>query len=293
MTICDEKDQYRFGFNGMEKDNEPKGLGNSLDFSFRVYDSRIGRFLSVDPLEKEYPWNSTYAFAENRVIDGKDLEGKEWKVTVTEKGKEVSCTIVLVNMSSLTEKQVALLVKQTKKDFEKYFSGKDVKATLNVKVINHPTAKQAAALMANPQKTIYVALFDGMGEKYNDDPKDRRYTSGKTSMHEGKSQFNFVSIYTGDAAMAVFGALSNSINHELGHTGGLYHVWDRRSPEDARMDISKIKQGLKVVRNLMNTEENPDESDRPSANEIPLDSEKIVTDGQRMTIIETVENEQN
>lgn len=36
------------------------------------------RFLSVDPLTKDYPWNSTYAFAENRVIQGIDLEGKEY-----------------------------------------------------------------------------------------------------------------------------------------------------------------------------------------------------------------------
>jgi hypothetical protein len=43
-----------------------------------MYDSRIGRFLSVDPLEKHYPWNSTYAFAMNRVIDGIDLEGLEY-----------------------------------------------------------------------------------------------------------------------------------------------------------------------------------------------------------------------
>jgi hypothetical protein len=32
----------------------------------------------VDPLAPEYVWNSPYAFAENRVIDGIDLEGLEW-----------------------------------------------------------------------------------------------------------------------------------------------------------------------------------------------------------------------
>jgi RHS repeat-associated protein len=52
------------------KDNEVAGIGNHLDFKFRGYDSRLGRFTSVDPLAKDYPWNSTYAFAENRVIDG-------------------------------------------------------------------------------------------------------------------------------------------------------------------------------------------------------------------------------
>jgi RHS repeat-associated protein len=70
---------YRYGFNGQEKVDEIKGVGNSLDFMFRVYDSRLGKFLSVDPLAKSYPWNSSYAFAENRVIDGVDLEGREWE----------------------------------------------------------------------------------------------------------------------------------------------------------------------------------------------------------------------
>jgi RHS repeat-associated protein len=68
---------YRFGFNGQEQDNEIKGTGNSLEFKFRIYDSRLGRFLSVDPLASEYPWNSTYAFAENDVIRCIDLEGAE------------------------------------------------------------------------------------------------------------------------------------------------------------------------------------------------------------------------
>lgn len=53
------------------------GVGNYLDFKFRGYDSRTGRFNSSDPLFKDYPWNSTYAFAENDVIRCIDLEGLE------------------------------------------------------------------------------------------------------------------------------------------------------------------------------------------------------------------------
>jgi RHS repeat-associated protein len=68
---------YRFGFNGMEKDDEIKGNNNSVAFKYRIHDPRIGRFLSVDPLSKDYPWNSTYAFAENSVIRFIDLEGLE------------------------------------------------------------------------------------------------------------------------------------------------------------------------------------------------------------------------
>jgi hypothetical protein len=42
-----------------------------------MHDPRLGRFLSVDPLSASYPWNSPYAFSENRVIDSKELEGLE------------------------------------------------------------------------------------------------------------------------------------------------------------------------------------------------------------------------
>jgi RHS repeat-associated protein len=70
---------YRFGFNGQEKKDDWRGAGNSDEFKYREYDSRIGRFTAIDPLTKNYPWNSPYAFCENRPIDGRDLEGKEYE----------------------------------------------------------------------------------------------------------------------------------------------------------------------------------------------------------------------
>jgi RHS repeat-associated protein len=54
-----------------------KGEGAQQDYGLRIYDPRIGRFLSTDPLSAEYPWNSSYAFAENDVIRSIDLEGAE------------------------------------------------------------------------------------------------------------------------------------------------------------------------------------------------------------------------
>jgi RHS repeat-associated protein len=55
-------DKYRFGFNGKENDNEMKSIGNSLDFGARIYDSRIGRWLSLDPLQAKYPDLTPYNF---------------------------------------------------------------------------------------------------------------------------------------------------------------------------------------------------------------------------------------
>jgi len=69
--------EYRYGFQGQEKDDEVKGSGNSINYKYRIHDPRLGRFFSIDPLFREYPWNSTYAFSENRVIDALELEGLE------------------------------------------------------------------------------------------------------------------------------------------------------------------------------------------------------------------------
>jgi RHS repeat-associated protein len=69
--------RYRYGFNGKENDNEVKGEGNQQDYGFRIYDPRVGKFLSVDPLAKSYPWNSPYSYAEGDVIRSMDLDGLE------------------------------------------------------------------------------------------------------------------------------------------------------------------------------------------------------------------------
>jgi len=70
-------DKYRFGFNGKENDNEVKGTGDQQDYGMRIYDPRLGRFLSVDPITKKYPELTPYQFASNRTIDGIDLDGLE------------------------------------------------------------------------------------------------------------------------------------------------------------------------------------------------------------------------
>jgi RHS repeat-associated protein len=68
---------YRYGFQGQEMDNEIKGVGNSINYKYRMHDPRLGRFFAVDPLAPKYPHNSPYAFSENRVIDAVELEGLE------------------------------------------------------------------------------------------------------------------------------------------------------------------------------------------------------------------------
>jgi RHS repeat-associated protein len=90
-TICNETiADYRYAFNGKEKDDELKGEGNSYDYGFRMHDPRIGRFLSVDPLGHNFPWYSSYQFAGNKPIIAIDLEGAEEFIVIGDPSTAVS-----------------------------------------------------------------------------------------------------------------------------------------------------------------------------------------------------------
>ena len=68
-------DSYRYGFQKQEIEKEI--WGGAFYFKYRLEDPRIGRFASADPMFKKYPYNSPYAFAENKVGMGIELEGAE------------------------------------------------------------------------------------------------------------------------------------------------------------------------------------------------------------------------
>ncbi len=78
--VCEQvskKGSYRYGFQNQERDDEIKGAGNSVNYTYRMHDTRLGRFFAVDPLASSFPWNSSYAFSENRLLDAIELEGLE------------------------------------------------------------------------------------------------------------------------------------------------------------------------------------------------------------------------
>ena len=69
--------ELRFHFNGKEIDNETQ----TQDYGYRIYDYRLSRFLSVDPMTKSYPMLTPYQFASNCPIAGIDLDGLEFYYT--------------------------------------------------------------------------------------------------------------------------------------------------------------------------------------------------------------------
>jgi RHS repeat-associated protein len=72
-----------YGFNGKEKDDEWNGTdGADLDFDARIYDARIGKFLSIDPLFSKYPGFSPFHFGLNNPIIYVDSKGKDSWVAI-------------------------------------------------------------------------------------------------------------------------------------------------------------------------------------------------------------------
>jgi len=87
-------ESYRFGFNGKENDNEVKGTGNQQDYGMRIYDPRLGRFLSVDPLAMSNVSISTYCFADNSPIYKIDKNGSDGVIILDEEHKTLTIKAV-------------------------------------------------------------------------------------------------------------------------------------------------------------------------------------------------------
>ncbi|UKB86420.1 hypothetical protein LF887_17220 [Chryseobacterium sp. MEBOG06] len=68
---------YRYSTQGQEKQEDTKWSS----FKWRNYDPTIGRFFNIDPVSEKYAYQSHYNFSENRVVDGRELEGLEWVST--------------------------------------------------------------------------------------------------------------------------------------------------------------------------------------------------------------------
>jgi hypothetical protein len=54
-----------------------KDDGDQIDYGMRVYDSRLGRFMSVDPITKKYPELTPYQYASNTPVAAIDIDGLE------------------------------------------------------------------------------------------------------------------------------------------------------------------------------------------------------------------------
>ena len=170
---------YRFGYQGSEKDNEVSGEGNSYTTEFRQLDPRLGRWFSVDPWAQKYPYISPYASMFNNPIclnDPKGLgdnEGEEVKVANDQ---------------------------QAHKDA----AGNTVVFGPGAKALRMVTASGMFTLRNGEQ----VYLEEGTVVGYWD--KDDNFHSGVWELNKGSGNWNFVGYSSGKAKKGPSPALKSS-----------------------------------------------------------------------------------
>ncbi len=105
-----------------------------------MHDPRIGRFFAVDPLAPSYPHNSPYAFSENRVIDGVELEGLEFKMTGKYDGSiEVNTHFKVLNSAKLSKKVLKSHLEAIAKEFasiDAQVQGRDLNFRFSYQIVN-------------------------------------------------------------------------------------------------------------------------------------------------------------
>jgi RHS repeat-associated protein len=214
-------DSVRYGFNNQEKDNEIAGEGNHYEFKYREYDPRIGRFWSVDPMFKTFPWNSVYAFAENRPIDGIDLEGKEWDKATDKQGN----TKVSVNTELSIDKDLGL----SHDRIGAYMNA--IKSQLNSTLQSSSGGRISGTVTFNggDGKGRLVPIIGLYGQKHTSDP-NAPMIAGMTSF--GASNIN---IYKKDGSVKSPEELGEDVVHELLHTLRIEHPFEKTQGADTKL----------------------------------------------------------
>jgi RHS repeat-associated protein len=307
---------YRFGFNGKENDNEVKGEGDQQDYGMRIYDPRMGRFLSVDPLTKNYPMLTPYQFASNRPIDGNDLDGLEWAVKtsdpvvvegVTVVTSDVYLKVKVINNSQKVTKpeDVQKYAEAYKNSIETNYSGV-VNETIDGKKYQTIIKTHVILDYTPPPPPEKLMVDDGNGNKREiiaapefarlifDDRVSTVDANGVPHSTPGdtRGQINGFTqrlAITMDGSKVPLKDFKNTTFHEGGHSAGLNHPWELKNDEklafpELDQNGADADKNKKTIRgNVMNSAENPD------AKYLGQEGKKIL-DQQRLFIIRKIKD---
>lgn len=174
-----DSDAYRYGFQGQERDDEVKGEGNSYNYKYRMHDVRLGRFFAVDPLAPKYPHNSPYAFSENRLIDGIELEGREFldykKAKILSMGPHVVVNWHNVNIATRNKRTTPVYGYKKNGEIDpNSYNGTQRNIELFEYTVNYPEPNIWSEYFIVPEADDHRPL------RKNGVDRDKRYTTRET-----------------------------------------------------------------------------------------------------------------
>lgn len=167
-------DEYRYGFNGKENDNEIKGDGNQQDYGMRIYDPRLGKFLSVDPLAKDYSGWSPYPYAMNSPIEGIDLDGLEYL------SNEVAIYEIKNGLVYIKPQYMDVIQPGWNDKVQNFMIG-------NQLMIGHNNIRGALSSFSPPVSKEYLNFDPGLNDDVSLDPiRDEQKSNRPTSSNRNK-----------------------------------------------------------------------------------------------------------
>lgn len=229
--------KYRFGFNGMEKDDEVKGAGNSMDFGARMYDSRLGRWMSVDPLAIKYPSFSPFNFVLNSPILYVDQNGEEvYLYTSIGTKNKTKVLIAVINADGIKYKTTDEKLKKQVVDY--YLKAKEYTDLSAFQVVEH-------------SKNVYDVVMTNLDDNQIDNiGYDYTKKVVKTVLENGEISYQFRDNYGGeiiwDPTMGIIDAQFNEhspamvLGHEVVHAQG--------ADEDLTALINRTNKEVRVNR---------------------------------------------
>ncbi|NOQ70807.1 MAG: hypothetical protein GQ574_02330 [Crocinitomix sp.] len=275
----DEAD-YRYGFQGQEKDDEIKGHDNSVNYKYRMHDPRIGRFFAVDPLAAKYSYNSPYAFSENRVIDARELEGMEMtKETVVnaDGSKQVHFTIKAI----VTQDETANLSKEQALQYM-IAGAEQVEQSYNVYDPETDTYYSATLEYTFIDETYQESELSAWDDYFvvlsGEAPETATGAVYGETYENGNPDANMITIYTTsppppdgievNSLVVDPKSAARTMAHETGHTGGLEHPWEKQDqegivPKPGAAMINQDDEDIEdatILDNLMNSNANPEQN---------------------------------
>lgn len=194
-----ETDEYYYGFNGMEKDDEIKGDKNSYSTHFRHYNPVLGKWLSLDPELRKFPGKSPYmAFSNNPIIyvdprgdtDYYNVEGKK----IGTDGLKNNQHIIVLDKSTASSIERTSVEKWSKfiKDGENTMNAKLMAMD---KVVIAPTPDEVkhmkkAYRLTDKTKNEHALLI---GEEKNGTPKYYMREGDKTTVGNKEDYVDLIS----------------------------------------------------------------------------------------------------
>lgn len=207
---------------------------NMYEYTFRHYDPTIGRFFAIDPLAADYVYNSTYAFQENKLGLGTELEGAELRKHewLDKKGNnhvDYTANIKVVNNSSASQKDIISYATDVASAITDKFSGTDSDGNIISMSVKLEFVDEASS------SDFALEFTDNVIDQDPLTGKDRVAKADGKVDEIGNTESNRIQLLIPGRAAPSPGAevvqkedIGTNGAHEFGHTVGLNHQQSRR-----------------------------------------------------------------